>query len=111
MSGRLLRVGAQAIGSYRLRLARKMNTTTDKPQGPLAAIVALAESARPTHWVKNAFVLAPLLFANQFREPMAVAREVMAMVAPSAAPPEAPTRRKRKKAVRKRSPPGSRWPR
>ncbi len=58
-----------------------MNTTTDKPRSPLAAIVALAESARPTQWVKNAFVLAPRLFANQFREPMAGARAVMAMVA------------------------------
>jgi 4-hydroxybenzoate polyprenyltransferase len=58
-----------------------MNTTADKPSNPLAAIGALVESARPAHWVKNAFVLAPLLFANQFREPLAVVQALLAMAA------------------------------
>lgn len=43
--------------------------STDAPARRGAA--AFIEAMRPTHWVKNAFVAAPLLFARRFAEPAA----------------------------------------
>ncbi|MBN2328877.1 MAG: UbiA family prenyltransferase [Candidatus Omnitrophica bacterium] len=39
---------------------------------------ALWEIARPRHWVKNGFVFAPLIFAKEFSNPVAVERTLLA---------------------------------
>ncbi len=41
------------------------------PGGPGGALGALIEAMRPTHWVKNAFVVAPIVFANLIGSPEA----------------------------------------
>jgi decaprenyl-phosphate phosphoribosyltransferase len=45
-----------------------MKTTT-------SAVLALV---RPRHWIKNLFVLAPLVFAGSFRDPVAVTQALAA---------------------------------
>jgi 4-hydroxybenzoate polyprenyltransferase len=56
-----------------------MNTSADNRRSRLGVVGALIASARPTHWVKNAFVLAPLLFSDQFRDPAAMGRALLAL--------------------------------
>ena len=46
---------------------------------------SLLELARPTHWVKNVFVLAPLVFAERLTDPTASLRALLALVCFSAA--------------------------
>ncbi|MDX1390580.1 MAG: decaprenyl-phosphate phosphoribosyltransferase [Acidobacteriota bacterium] len=41
-------------------------------------VVALVRALRPTHWIKNVFVLAPMVFAQQLRDPVAVQRSLQA---------------------------------
>ena len=41
-------------------------------------VVALVRALRPTHWIKNVFVLAPLVFAQQLRESESVVRSLQA---------------------------------
>jgi 4-hydroxybenzoate polyprenyltransferase len=45
-----------------------------------AVLLALLKALRPTHWTKNAFVLAPLLFARRWSDPVAVRRALLAML-------------------------------
>lgn len=40
-----------------------------KSSSPAATISAVVEAARPRHWIKNAFVAAPILFAGRFADP------------------------------------------
>jgi 4-hydroxybenzoate polyprenyltransferase len=40
----------------------------------------LAKLVRPTHWIKNVFVLAPLIFARQYTDPGKVADSLFAFV-------------------------------
>lgn len=47
------------------------------PSGP-TGLLAFVEAMRIPHWIKNAFVLAPILFSNRFDEPIAWARELAA---------------------------------
>jgi len=41
---------------------------------PSETVGAMLEAMRPSHWVKNVFVAAPLLFSGRFMEPIAWAR-------------------------------------
>ncbi len=41
-------------------------------------VVALVRALRPAHWIKNVFVLAPLVFAQELRDPEAVVRTIQA---------------------------------
>jgi len=50
-----------------------MQCTLDRASSGKGA-VALIEAMRPTHWIKNAFVAAPILFAQRFDEPAALWR-------------------------------------
>ncbi|MFW6133671.1 MAG: UbiA prenyltransferase family protein [Planctomycetota bacterium] len=45
------------------------DSDTDTTNGP-RGLSALGEALRPGHWIKNAFVLAPVLFAQRFTEPL-----------------------------------------
>lgn len=47
---------------------------------PLARIRGLLALMRPRQWVKNGFVLAPLLFAGALRDPAAVSSALLAML-------------------------------
>ena len=48
-------------------------TVDDRPSGAGAGVVrGLVRLVRPKQWAKNAFVLAPLLFAERFTDPAAV---------------------------------------
>jgi len=44
----------------------------------MANLVALASLARPKEWVKNSFVLAPLVFVGRFADPSAVRPALLA---------------------------------
>ncbi|MGC9454480.1 MAG: decaprenyl-phosphate phosphoribosyltransferase [Phycisphaerae bacterium] len=52
-----------------------------KQDGGRTGIFALAEAMRPRHWVKNAFVAAPLLFARRFDDPLAWGQSMAAVAA------------------------------
>lgn len=43
-------------------------------------VVQVGALMRPSHWVKNVFVLAPLLFSKMFEEPSAILRSVTAFI-------------------------------
>lgn len=47
---------------------------------PLTRISGLIKLMRPKQWIKNGFVLAPLVFSGAFSEPMAIKRTLMAML-------------------------------
>jgi len=51
-----------------------------RPPGALTLPVALVRSCRPEQWTKNLLVLAALVFARKFLEPLAVAKAVAALV-------------------------------
>ena len=55
---------------------------TDSGEGPrTGGLAALVEAARPAQWVKNGFVLTPLVFAAKVSDPALVARELAAFAA------------------------------
>ncbi len=50
-----------------MTINEELNSTAPQRRGP----AALVEAMRPTHWIKNAFVFAPILYAHKFASPMA----------------------------------------
>ncbi|HEX3759364.1 MAG TPA: UbiA prenyltransferase family protein, partial [Kofleriaceae bacterium] len=48
---------------------------------PAGSVVALIRSLRPRQWIKNAFVAAPLVFAQKLEDPAYVARAALAVLA------------------------------
>ncbi|MBN1556499.1 MAG: UbiA prenyltransferase family protein [Phycisphaerae bacterium] len=58
----------------------KEPSTISPPPGA-QGFVALLEAMRPTHWVKNAFVIAPILFAGAFLQAEAWWRCLLAVAA------------------------------
>ncbi|KPG00654.1 phosphoribose diphosphate--decaprenyl-phosphate phosphoribosyltransferase [Rhodopseudomonas sp. AAP120] len=54
------------------------NATTAHP--PVAQMLGLIKLMRPKQWVKNGFVLAPLIFAGQFLNATAIREAVFALV-------------------------------
>jgi decaprenyl-phosphate phosphoribosyltransferase len=57
-----------------------MNTTTLQSNGsrPGGQAVAFLQAIRVPHWIKNCFVLAPLLFSSRFLEPLAIVQGLLA---------------------------------
>ena len=47
-------------------------------RSPLAQVLGLARLMRPKQWVKNGFVLAPLVFSQEFLNPVAVRQGLLA---------------------------------
>ena len=58
-----------------------MNTTDPQPetQTPAGGAVALLQAFRMPHWIKNSFVLAPVLFAGMFFTPLALGQGMLAV--------------------------------
>ncbi len=54
------------------------NTTAT--HSPLPTLLGLVKLMRPKQWVKNAFVLAPLIFSGEFLNPLAVGQALLAML-------------------------------
>lgn len=54
-----------------------MNHTV-KVFSPLAQFIGLVQLIRPRQWIKNVFVLAPLLFTGSFLNPQSIAQAVVA---------------------------------
>jgi 4-hydroxybenzoate polyprenyltransferase len=50
-----------------------------RPPGVLSASAALLECMRPAQWIKNGFVLAPLLFSARIGDPVMVLRALTAL--------------------------------
>ena len=50
-----------------------------QPVSALAALKGLFQLMRPRQWVKNGFVLAPLLFTGSFLQPESIAQALLAM--------------------------------
>lgn len=48
------------------------------PSSTLDALPALIKLMRPKHWIKNSFVLAPLVFSGQFLQPTAITQAGLA---------------------------------
>jgi decaprenyl-phosphate phosphoribosyltransferase len=57
------------------------STAPARAASPLGSAVALARSLRPRQWIKNAFVAAPLVFAQKLEDPHYVARSALAVLA------------------------------
>lgn len=51
------------------------NSASLKAPGPLRGLITLL---RPRQWIKNSFVLAPLVFAGEFLDPVAVGQSLLA---------------------------------
>lgn len=51
------------------------NSVSLKAPGPLRGLITLL---RPRQWIKNSFVLAPLVFAGEFLDPVAVGQSLLA---------------------------------
>lgn len=47
---------------------------------PASQLLGLVALMRPKQWVKNAFVLAPLVFARQFMDPLAIQQACLALI-------------------------------
>ncbi len=58
-----------------------IHVRTDERVGAAGSIVAFLECARPVEWVKNSFVLAPLLFSARMGQPDLILSGLMACVA------------------------------
>lgn len=56
-----------------------MDNTTPLPVS-LATWHGMLKLLRPKHWVKNAFVLAPLVFAGEFLNPLAIGHSLLALL-------------------------------
>lgn len=50
------------------------------PQTSLSQMAGLIKLMRPRQWIKNAFVLAPLLFSGAFADPASVGQALLAML-------------------------------
>jgi decaprenyl-phosphate phosphoribosyltransferase len=53
--------------------------STETPTGNTSVLVGLIKLMRPKQWVKNAFVLAPLIFVGEFMNPDSVGKALLAM--------------------------------
>lgn len=56
----------------------KTKDNTVAARSPLAQVLGLARLMRPKQWVKNGFVLAPLVFSQEFLNPVAVRQGLLA---------------------------------